>query len=97
MARIPGTEIERLKQEISLQRLAESQGIELKRHGADLCDPCTLASNYAMACSKPLRPTYAIAAVDVAHRIVYDEIYDFANNAGLAVPKLREISTVAFS
>ena len=39
MARIPGTEIERLKQEISLQRLAESQGIELKRHGADLCDP----------------------------------------------------------
>ena len=36
MARIPEAEIERLKSEISLQRLAESQGIELKRHGADL-------------------------------------------------------------
>ena len=40
MARIPDTEIERLKSEISLQRLAESQGIELKRHGADLFGLC---------------------------------------------------------
>jgi DNA primase len=40
MARIPDTEIERLKSEISLQRLAESQGIELKRHGADLLGLC---------------------------------------------------------
>ena len=40
MARIPDTEIERLKSEISLQRLAESQGIELKRHGADLVGLC---------------------------------------------------------
>lgn len=36
MARIPGEDIERLKQEVSLQRLVEAQGIELKRHGADL-------------------------------------------------------------
>ena len=40
MARIPDTEIERLKSEISLQRLAESAGIELKRHGADLVGLC---------------------------------------------------------
>ncbi len=40
MARIPDTEIERLKREISLERLAESQGIELKRHGADLIGLC---------------------------------------------------------
>jgi DNA primase catalytic core len=40
MARIPDTEIERLKSEISLERLAESQGIELKRHGADLIGLC---------------------------------------------------------
>ncbi len=40
MARIPGLEIERLKQEISLQRLAESAGIALKRHGADLVGLC---------------------------------------------------------
>jgi hypothetical protein len=39
MARIPDEEIERLKQEVSLQRLVEAQGIELKRHGGDLLGP----------------------------------------------------------
>ena len=40
MARIPDNEIERLKQEISLQRVAEYAGIALKRHGADLLGLC---------------------------------------------------------
>ena len=40
MARIPEQELERLKQEISVQRLAEGQGIKLKRHGADLLGLC---------------------------------------------------------
>ena len=40
MARIPDCEIERLKLEVSLQRLAEASGIELKRHGADLLGLC---------------------------------------------------------
>jgi DNA primase len=40
MARIPQQEVERLKQEISLQRLAEARGIELKRHGKDLMGLC---------------------------------------------------------
>ena len=40
MARIPEIEIERLKQEISLQRVVESAGIALKRHGADLVGLC---------------------------------------------------------
>ena len=40
MARTPDTEIERLKSEIPLQRLAESQGIALTRHGADLIGLC---------------------------------------------------------
>jgi hypothetical protein len=40
MARIPDDEIERLKQEVGLQRLVEAQGIELKRHGADLLGLC---------------------------------------------------------
>lgn len=35
MARIPEGELERLKQEISVERLAESQGIRLTAHGAD--------------------------------------------------------------
>ncbi len=40
MARIPDTELERLKTEISLQRLAEGMGITLNRHGADLIGLC---------------------------------------------------------
>lgn len=40
MARIPDDQIERLKQEVSLQRLAEGMGITLKRHGADLIGLC---------------------------------------------------------
>ena len=40
MARIPEREIERLKREVSLERLIEARGIQLKRHGADLHGLC---------------------------------------------------------
>src|SRR5580658_8425511 len=40
MARIPDEEIERLKEEVSLERLVTSTGIELRRHGADLLGLC---------------------------------------------------------
>lgn len=40
MARVPQSEIERLKADVSVQRLAEARGIELKRHGADLHGLC---------------------------------------------------------
>ncbi len=40
MARIPEQEIERLKQDVPLQRLVERMGIILKRHGADLIGLC---------------------------------------------------------
>ena len=40
MARIPDEELERLKSEVSLQRLVEARGIELRRHGADLLGLC---------------------------------------------------------
>ena len=40
MARIPESEIERLKREVSLERLAEARGVKLKRHGADLVGLC---------------------------------------------------------
>ena len=40
MPRIPESELERLKQDISLERLAESAGIALKRHGKDLIGLC---------------------------------------------------------
>jgi len=40
MARIPDEQIERLKAEVSIERLAESAGVKLKRHGADLLGLC---------------------------------------------------------
>jgi DNA primase len=40
MPRIPEEVIERLKREVSLERLAEARGIELARHGADLIGKC---------------------------------------------------------
>ncbi len=40
MARIPAEEIERLKREVALERLAEARGIRLVRHGADLLGLC---------------------------------------------------------
>ncbi|WP_080507502.1 DNA primase [Bryobacter aggregatus] len=40
MARIPDDEIQRLKNEISVERLVTSFGVELKRHGAELIGRC---------------------------------------------------------
>ena len=40
MARIPEYEVERLKREVSVERLAEARGIKLTRHGADLVGKC---------------------------------------------------------
>lgn len=40
MPRIPDTEIERLKNEVSVERLVEASGIELKRGGKDLVGRC---------------------------------------------------------
>jgi len=41
MARIPQNELERLKTEVSVQRLVEARGVELKRMGKDL-DRCQM-------------------------------------------------------
>lgn len=40
MARIPTDEIERIKRDIPIQRLAEARGVELKRHGSNLIGLC---------------------------------------------------------
>ncbi len=47
MARIPGEEIERLKREVSLERLAEARGVKLKRHGADLIGLCPFHEDHS--------------------------------------------------
>ena len=41
MARIPNNELDRLKSEVSLVRLEESSGIELKKHGKDYLSLCS--------------------------------------------------------
>jgi len=40
MARIPEHELERLKTEVAVERLAEARGIALARKGADLVGLC---------------------------------------------------------
>jgi DNA primase len=40
MARIPRDELERLKREVAVERLAEARGVKLERHGADLLGLC---------------------------------------------------------
>jgi DNA primase catalytic core len=40
MARIADDELERLKREISLERIVRARGVELRRHGADLIGLC---------------------------------------------------------
>ena len=40
MARIPESELERLKAEVSVQRLAEASGLELKKSGKDFVSRC---------------------------------------------------------
>jgi DNA primase len=40
LARVPEAELERIKAGVSLERLAEAKGVELKRHGADLLGLC---------------------------------------------------------
>jgi DNA primase catalytic core len=40
MARIPSSEVERLKREVPVRGLVEARGIELKKHGADFIGRC---------------------------------------------------------
>jgi DNA primase len=47
MPRIPEGELERLKREVSLERLAEAAGIALKRHGQDLIGLCPFHDDHA--------------------------------------------------
>lgn len=40
MPRIPDVKLERLKKDVSLERLVEQAGVKLKRHGKDLIGLC---------------------------------------------------------
>jgi DNA primase catalytic core len=47
MARIAEKEIERLKREVSIERLAEGRGVKLKRHGAELIGLCPFHDDHS--------------------------------------------------
>ena len=49
MMRIPEAEIERLKAEVSVQRLAEARGIQLQRRGPDLVGLCPFHEDHEPA------------------------------------------------
>jgi DNA primase catalytic core len=46
MARIPDDELERLKSEISLERLVRARGVELRKRGADLIGLCPFHNDH---------------------------------------------------
>jgi DNA primase len=46
MVRIPDTELERLKREVSLERLVAARGVKLERRGADLIGLCPFHEDY---------------------------------------------------
>ena len=46
MARIADDELERLKREISLERLVRARGVDLRRHGADLIGLCPFHNDH---------------------------------------------------
>lgn len=50
MARIPNDHLDRIKQEISLQRLAEEQGHTLKQHGKDYAVCCPFHDDATPSC-----------------------------------------------
>jgi DNA primase len=50
MAYIPDEEVERLKREVSLERLAEARGIKLKRHGKELMGLCPFHEDHSPSC-----------------------------------------------
>src|SRR5690348_12079717 len=56
MARIPDNIIERLKQEVSVQRLAEARGVKLKRYGKELMGLCPFHDDHEPSlCIDPVK------------------------------------------
>jgi DNA primase len=47
MPRIPDETIERLKQEVSLERLVAARGVKLTRHGADMMGLCPFHDDHS--------------------------------------------------
>jgi DNA primase len=60
MARIPDDVIERLKQDISLERVAEARGVKLTRNGADLIGLCPFTTTMNPASSSTQSKTCGI-------------------------------------
>ncbi len=64
MARIPDDEIERLKREVPIERLAKAAGIELRKHGSDLIGRCPFHDDRETSA-----PATRVCAPVVAHSV----------------------------
>ncbi|RPJ54546.1 MAG: toprim domain-containing protein, partial [Acidobacteria bacterium] len=47
MARVSDSELERIKREVSIERLVEASGVQLRRHGADLIGLCPFHDDHS--------------------------------------------------
>jgi len=72
MARIPEHEVARLKQEISLQRLVEEQGIVLKPHGQDLIGHCPFHEDHtpSLVISPPKNLWHCLGACQAGGSVI---------------------------
>jgi DNA primase len=70
--RIPDEVIDRLKQEVSLQRLVEARGIELKRHGTDLLGLCPLHVDHepSLVISPKKNPWHCLGACQTGGSVI---------------------------
>ena len=84
MARIPDDELERLKREVSVERLAEARGVKLARHGAStLSEPELIAILLRVG-------TQGANAIDVARQL----LAEFKSLAGLARASVKELARI---
>lgn len=60
MARIPESELERLKNEVSVERLVEASGVELKRGGKDMLGRCLAVVRKLTPAGHARNPRYVL-------------------------------------
>ena len=67
MARIPDSELERLKKEVAIERLVMGLGVELKRHGAELVGTCPFHDDKtpSLVVSPKTNPWHCLGACNV--------------------------------
>ena len=87
MARIPDGVVERLKAEISVQRLAEARGVELKRHGADLHGRCPFHDDRtpSLVITQGKNLWHCLGACQAGGTVIVERIFAYPGIGNLAI------------